>query len=65
MRRLASVGGIEGVESVAAYELGLEVQLEAVLSAESRDLISMYCVVAVAANWTRAAPLFVAAVARL
>ena len=65
MRRLASVGGIEGVESVAPYELGLEVRLEAVLSAESRDLISMYCVVVVAANWPRAVPLCVAAAARL
>ena len=64
MRRLDSVGGIEGVESVAVaavYELGLE----AVLSAVRRDFISAYCIVMVAANWSSAAPLLVVAAARL
>ena len=64
MRRLASAGGIEVVESVvvaASYELNPE----AVLSAVRRDFISPYCVVVVAANWSRAAPLFVAAAERL
>ena len=68
MQHLASVGGINGAESVAvavAYELGLEVRLEAVLRAASRALISVYCVVVVAVNWLRAAPLFVAEAARL
>ena len=68
MCRLSSVGVIEGVESVAtsvAYELGLEVRLEAVLSAASRDLIYVYCVVVVAANWSRAMLIFVTAAARL
>ena len=68
MRRLESVGRSEGVELVAAavaYELGLEVRLEAVLSAASRFFISVYCVVVVAANWSRAAPLFLAATERL
>ena len=48
-----------------AHEIGLEVRLEAVLSVTSRDLISVHYVVVVAANGLRAAPLFVAAVARL
>ena len=68
MRHLVSVGRIKGAESVAAavaYELGMEVKLEAVLSAASRALISVYCVGVVTANWSRAAPLFVAAAARL
>ena len=68
MRRLASVGGIEGVESVVAaveYELGLEVRLVAVLSAANRDLVSLYYVVVVAANWSRSTPLFVASASRL
>ena len=42
MRHLASVGGIEGVESVvaaSAHELGLEARLEEVLSAVSKALI--------------------------
>ena len=45
MRRLESVVGIKGadsVESAVAYELGLEVRLEAVLSAAGRDFISVY-----------------------
>ena len=50
MRRLASVVGIKGVESVATaaeYEPGLEV----VLSALRRDFISGCCVVMVVVNW--------------
>ena len=68
MHCLESVRGIEGFYSVAAavaYELGLEVRLEAVLSAASRYLISVYCVVVVEANWLRPEPLFVAAAERL
>ena len=68
MRRLASVGGIEGAESVVAVaenEIGLEVRLETVLSAASRDLIYVYCIVVVAANWSRDKPTFVAAAAML
>ena len=45
MRHLASVGLIEGVKSVAAEaacELGLEAQVEAFLSAVSRNLVSEY-----------------------
>ena len=64
MRRLNSAGCIEGVESVAvaaAYEL----DPEAVLSALRRDFISADCVVVVAANWLRAVPLYMVAVARL
>ena len=60
MQRLSSAGVIEGVESVAeaaAYEL----ELEAVLSVVRRDFISVFCVVVVVANWSRSAPLFVAA----
>ena len=62
------MGGIEGVESVAAaavYEIGPEARLEDVLSAASRALIYEYCIVVLAANWSRAVPLFVAAAARL
>ena len=58
MRRLESVGGIEGVESVD--ELRLELRLEVILSAARRNLMSVYFVVVVAANWSRAAPLFLA-----
>ena len=68
MQRLTSVGDIEGVESVEAaeaYEIRLEARLEAVLSAVSKALIHEYCVVVVAAKWSRAALLFVAATARL
>ena len=68
MRRLASVVGIKGVESVATaavYELRMQVRLEAVLSAVSRDLISDNCVVVVEANWSRATSLFLVAIARL
>ena len=70
MRRLAPVGEIKGVESLAAAaeaanDIGMEVRLEAVLSAASRYLISVYCIVVVAANWLRAVPLFLAAEARL
>ena len=57
MRRFASVGGINGLESVTvavAYELRLEMRLEAVLSAASRALISVYCVFVVASNRLRA-----------
>ena len=64
MRRLASGGGIKGVESVAvaaAYKL----EREAFLSVVKRGFIYSYCIVVVAANWLRAAPLFVAAAARL
>ena len=64
VRCLSSVGGIEGVESVAAaaaYELGLE----AVLSAVRRAFVSAYCVVVLAANWSRSAPMLVAEVERL
>ena len=66
MRLLDSSGVIDGVESVAvaaaaAYELDPEV----VLSAVRRELISAYCVVVVASKWSRAAPLFVTAAARL
>ena len=73
MRHLASVGGIEGDESVAAaaaaeaavaYDIRLEVGLEEVLSAASRALVFVYCVVVVADKWSRAVPLFVAAAAR-
>ena len=63
MRRLESVGGIEGVESVD--ELRLEVRLEVFLSAARRNLIFVYCVVVVAANWLRDALLFVLAASRL
>ena len=63
MRRLESVGEIEGVESVD--ELRLEVRLEVFLSAARRNLISVYCVVVVAANWLRNALLFVLASSRL
>ena len=45
----------------AAYEL----EMEAVLSVVRRAFISAHCVVVVAANWLRAAPLFVAAAERL
>ena len=48
-----------------AYELGLEARLEAVLSALSRALIDEYCVAVVAVNWSRVAPLFLEAAARL
>ena len=51
--------------AAVAYELNMEVRLEAVSIAASRDFISEYCVVVVAANWSRAVPLFVAAAARL
>ena len=64
MRRLNSAGCIEGVESVAvaaAYKL----EREAFLSVVKRDFIYSYCIVVVAANWLRAAQLFVAAAARL
>ena len=64
MQHLDSVGGIEVVESVAVaeeYELGME----AVLSKESRAFISAYCVVMVAANRSRAAPLLAEAAVRL
>ena len=53
MLRLASVGGIYGVESVAAVaanELGLEVRVEAVLSVASRALVPVYYVVVVSVN---------------
>ena len=43
MQRLASVGVIEGMDSVAmaaAYDLRLEARMEAVLNAVSRALIS-------------------------
>ena len=56
---------MESVVAAAAYELGLEARLEAVSSAVIRDLISEYCVVVMAANWPRVAPLFVVAAARL
>ena len=56
---------MESVGDTAAYELGLEARLEAVLSAASRALISEYCIFVVEANWSRVAPLFVVAVARL
>ena len=47
--------------AAAAYEL----ELAAVLSLVRRAFISAYCIVVVASNWSRAAPLFVAVVARL
>ena len=56
---------MESVGDTAAYELGLEARLEAVLSTASRALISEYCIFVVEANWSRVAPLFVVAVARL
>ena len=62
------MGVIEGVDSVvvaAAYELSFEAHLEAVLSAMSRALISEYCVVVVAANWSKYTLMFVAVPARL
>ena len=55
---------VESVAEAASNELRLEVRLEAVLSAVSRVLISVYCVVVVAANWLRAVPLFVTAAER-
>ena len=64
MQRLASVGGIEGVESVEAAS-AYEIELEEFLIAGRRDFIYAYCVVVVVANWTRAAPLLVASAARL
>ena len=62
---MVRIEGVELVAAAAAYELGIEARLEAVLSAVSSVLIYEYCVVVVAANWSRAAPLFVAAAARL
>ena len=56
---------MESVVEAVEYEIRLEVRLEAVLSAASRALISVYCVVAVAANWSRSVPLFMSAAARL
>ena len=64
MRRLDSdvvIEGMESVEAAAAYEL----EMEAALRVVRRDYIYAYCVVVVASNWSRAAPLFVAAAARL
>ena len=64
MQHLDSLGGIEGVESVAVaeeYELGME----AVLIVVRRDFISAYCVVVVEANWSRTAPLLGTAAERL
>ena len=46
---------MESVAAAAVYEL----DIEAVLSAVRKDFISAYCVVVVAANWLRVAPLFV------
>ena len=56
---------MDSVAAAAANEIGLGVRLEAVSGAASRALISVYRVVVVAANWSRVAPLFVAAAARL
>ena len=56
---------MESLVSAVAYEIGLGVRLETVLSAASRALISVYCVVVVVDNWLRSAPLFVAALASL
>ena len=59
-----SDGVIEGMESVTA-EAAYELDLEAALRVVRRAYISAYCVVVVASNWSRAAPLFVAATERL
>ena len=64
IRRLASAGEIKGVDSVAA-SAAYELKLEVVLRVVRRDFIYAYCVVVVAANWLRAAPLFVVVAARL
>ena len=66
MRLLDSSGVIDGVESVAvAAAAAYELDPEAVLIAVRRDFISAYCIVVVAANWSRDAPLFVAEAERL
>ena len=52
---------MESVAAAAVYELGLE----AFLSAVRRGFIYAYCVIVVAANLSRAAPLLVEVAARL
>ena len=64
IRRLDSAGLIKGVKSVAASAV-YELKLEVVLRVVRRAFIYVYCVVVVASNWLRAAPLFVVAAARL
>ena len=56
---------MDSVAVAVAYEIRIEVRLEKVLRAASRALIYVYCVVVVATNWLRAAPMFVVVVARL